>query len=358
MGKKYRVLGIMSGTSLDGIDLALCSFQQKGKKWSFVTEGAITVPYTRKWNKILSEAHLSDAATLLSNHSLYGKFLGTLCKVFLNRGGYKNPDFISSHGHTIFHQPDAGFTFQLGNGSAIAAASGLPVISDFRNLDVQLGGQGAPLVPVGDKLLFHQYDVCVNLGGIANLSFDQKGKRLAWDICFVNMGLNFLAGKIGRSFDPGGKIAASGVTDPKLLNLLLGVASKMKGKNPSLAREHFEKFLIPLIGKAVTPEGVRNLLRTFTEYAAISVSKAILKAKGNHVLLTGGGAKNLFLVERIRFHCGAVVLVETGSEEIIDFKEAIIFAFLGVLKKEGLNNALRSVTGASSDSSGGVCTGF
>jgi anhydro-N-acetylmuramic acid kinase len=358
MFKKYRVLGVMSGTSLDGVDLALCTFKRSGNKWSFLTEGAITVPYNRKWKKILSEAHLSDAANLLSNHSLYGKFLGTLCKVFLNRGGYKNPDFISSHGHTIFHQPDAGFTFQLGNGSAIAAASGLPVISDFRNLDVQLGGQGAPLVPVGDKLLFHQYDVCVNLGGIANLSFDQKGKRLAWDICFVNMGLNFLAGKIGRSFDPGGKIAASGFTDPKLLNLLLGVASKMKGKNPSLAREHFEKFLIPLIGKASTPEGVRNLLRTFTEYAAISVSRAILKAKGNHVLLTGGGAKNLFLVERIRFHCGAVIRVETGSEEIIDFKEAIIFAFLGVLKKEGLNNALRTVTGASTDSSGGVCTGF
>ena len=358
MGKKYRVLGIMSGTSLDGVDLALCTFKRSGKQWSFVTKGAITVPYNRKWKKILSEVHLYDAATLIRYHALYGKFLGTLCKAFLMRGGYKNPDFISSHGHTVFHQPDAGFTFQLGDGSAISAASGLPVISDFRNLDVQLGGQGAPLVPVGDKLLFHQYDVCVNLGGIANLSFDQKGKRLAWDICFVNMGLNFLAGKIGRSFDQGGKIAASGTTDPKLLSSLLGVASKMKGKNSSLAREHFEKFIIPLIGKAVKPHEAQNLLRTFTEYAAISVATAILKAKGNHVLLTGGGAKNLFLVERIRFHCGKAVLVETGSEEIIDFKEAIIFAFLGVLKKEGLNNALRSVTGAVSDSSGGVCTGF
>jgi len=358
MGKKYRVLGIMSGTSLDGVDLALCTFKRSGEKWSFVTKGAITVPYNRKWNKILSEVHLSDAATLIRYHALYGKFLGTLCKAFLKRGGYKNPDFISSHGHTVFHQPDAGFTFQLGDGSAISAASGLPVISDFRNLDVQLGGQGAPLVPVGDKLLFHKYDVCVNLGGIANLSFDQKGKRLAWDICFVNMGLNFLAGKIGRSFDPGGKIAASGITDTKLLGSLLAVASKMKGKNTSLAREHFEKFIIPLLGETLSPDKVPTLLRTFTEYAATSVSKAILKAKGNHVLLTGGGARNLFLVERIRFHCGESVLVETGSEELIDFKEAIIFAFLGVLKKEGLNNALQSVTGAASDSSGGVCTGF
>lgn len=358
MGKKYRVLGIMSGTSLDGIDLALCLFERSGRKWSFVTEGAITVPYNRKWKKILSEIHLSDAATLVRYHALYGKLLGTLCKEFINRGGFKKPDFISSHGHTVFHQPDAGFTFQLGDGSAISAASGLPVISDFRNLDVQLGGQGAPLVPIGDELLFHKYDVCVNLGGIANLSFNQKGKRFAWDICFVNMGLNFLSEKIGKSFDSGGKIAASGVTDAKLLQSLLRIVSKIKGKNPSLAREHFERFIIPLIGKEEIGLHVRDVLRTFTEYAAISVSKAVLKAKGKHVLLTGGGAKNLFLINRIRFHCGKSVFIETGSKEIIDFKEAIIFAFLGVLKKEGLKNALRSVTGASADSSGGVCAGF
>jgi anhydro-N-acetylmuramic acid kinase len=358
MGKKYRVLGLMSGTSLDGVDLALCSFERKGKKWSFSTEGAVTIPYNRKWKKILLEAHLSDAAGLMKHHAHYGKFLGTLCSKFLESGPHKAPDFIASHGHTIFHQPEAGFTFQLGDGCAISAASGLPVIYDFRNLDVQLGGQGAPLVPVGDRLLFHQYDVCVNLGGIANLSFEQKGARLAWDICFVNMGLNFLAGKIGRSFDPGGKIAAAGVMDVRLLNALLKVKGKIKGNRPSLAREHFEKFIVPLIGVITNVQEAGDVLRTFTEYAAISISKDIISAKGKRVLLSGGGARNLFLVERIRSHCGAGVLVETGSPEIIDFKEAIIFAFLGVLKKEGLNNTLCTVTGASSDSSGGVCTGF
>lgn len=357
MGKKYRVLGLMSGTSLDGVDLALCSFERKGNKWSFSVEGANTIPYNRKWKKILSEAHLLKSQALLKYHVEYGKFLGTLSRKFIESGRYQAPDFIASHGHTIFHQPESGFTFQLGDGCAISAESSMPVIFDFRNMDVQLGGQGAPLVPVGDKYLFHQYDVCVNLGGIANLSFESHGQRLAWDICFVNMGLNFLAGKIGRSYDRGGKIAAAGDIDIRLLNTFLKVAGKIKGKKPSLAREHFEKFIVPLIGSRTKKE-TGDTLRTFTEYAAISVSKDILSTGGKKVLLTGGGTKNEFLVERIHFHCGAGVSIETGSAEIIDFKEAIIFAFLGVLKKEGLHNALRSVTGAAIDSSGGVSAGF
>ena len=355
MKEKYRVLGLMSGTSLDGVDLALCNFTREGKKWNFKVESAKTFPYNNEWRKLLSSAHLLSGRDLSEWHARYGKWLGTLCKKYLKESGRKQPDFISSHGHTIFHQPSAGFTFQLGDGTAIAASCGLPVICDFRSLDVQLGGQGAPLVPIGDKLLFHQYDVCVNLGGIANLSFDKSKRRLAWDICFVNMGLNLLAARAGKRFDEGGKIAGKGAVDPILLNALLNLPEKIGDNHPSLAREHFEKFVEPLF---IKEKKVQDLMRTFCEYAAISVVLAIKVAKAQTVLLTGGGAHNNFLVERMRIHAGSDVKIECGSRQIIDFKEAIIFAFLGVLKKEGKINCLRSVTGASRDSSGGVMIGF
>lgn len=359
MKVKYRVLGLMSGTSLDGVDLALCLFFKNGEKWSFSIEEAKTVTYSRRWREKLATAHLLNGRDLIELNNHYGRWLGKLCTDFLSDKKKGKPDFISSHGHTIFHQPDAGFTFQLGDGTALSAASGVPVICDFRSLDVQYGGQGAPLVPIGDRLLFHQYDACVNLGGIANISFeDRNRKRLAWDICFVNMGLNLLASKISRRYDAGGRTARSGKTDIKLFEDLLGLAKKIKGKKPSLAREQFEKFVQPLLSENRGVKNLPDLMCTFTEYAAQSIASAIGVAKAKKVLLTGGGAHNDFLVERIRKISGPDVKIECGSKQIIDFKEALIFAFLGVLKKEGIDNSLSSVTGAVRDSSGGVMIGF
>ena len=358
MKVKFRVLGLMSGTSLDGVDLALCLFIKNGKTWSFRVEQSHTITYSRKWAADLATAHLLNGRDLMSLHARYGKWLGQVCSDFLRNGVKKKPDFISSHGHTIFHQPGSGFTFQLGDGSALSASSGLPVICDFRNLDVQLGGQGAPLVPIGDRLLFHEYDACVNLGGIANISFEKKKQRLAWDICFVNMALNLLASRASKKFDEGGLMARAGKIDQRLLEDLRGLSKKIKGNKPSLAREHFEKFVQPMIDDSRFGNRLSDHLSTFTEYAAISVAEAVCVAKAKKVLLTGGGAHNGFLVERIRFHAGSTVNIECGSKQIIDFKEAIIFAFLGVLKRQGIINCLRSVTGATCDSSGGVMIGF
>lgn len=358
MAKTYRVLGIMSGTSLDGVDFALCSFNKKGLEWNFKIEEAKTVPYTRKWRKQLSTAHLLDGVSLIDLHVRYGKFLGKQSVAFIRASGHSKPDFISSHGHTIFHQPDSGFNFQLGEGSALSASSGLPVICDFRSLDIQLGGQGAPLVPIGDRLLFSQYDVCVNLGGIANFSFEHKGQRLAWDICFVNMGLNELAHHAGYSYDRDARISKKGEVNQPLFKKLLTLNRKIGRDHPSLAREHFEKLFMPVITSAEQSVSIPTILRTFVEYASYSIAEAIKSAKGRTVLLTGGGAFHPILVDRIRHFCSGNILIQPGSPQIINFKEAILFAFLGVLNREGIPNALRSVTGASRDSCGGICVGF
>ena len=348
----------MSGTSLDGVDMALCEFSKNDGGWKFRVDSCTTAPYNRMWRETLSKAHTLSGEKLIALHNRYGKYLGALAQKFLRYHNNPSVDFIASHGHTIFHQPAAGFTFQLGDGSALSSASGLPVIFDFRNLDVQLGGQGAPLVPVGDRLLFHQFDVCVNLGGIANLSFEQKGKRLAWDICFVNMGLNYLSSELGKKFDRGGAFARSGKVQLRLLRQLQNTEKKIKGNRPSLAREHFEKFILPLLENRKDGIALKDKMRTFTEYSATAISKAISSTKGKSILLTGGGAHNSFLVERIVALCGPQVKIEVGSKQIIDFKEAIIFAFLGVLRREGIDNAFRSVTGASRDSCGGIIVGL
>lgn len=358
MEKRYRVLGLMSGTSLDGVDIALCEFSKIDSGWQFRVNSSTTSPYNRMWRETLSKAHTLPGEKLISLHNRYGKYLGALAKNFLRNQNNPPVDFIASHGHTIFHQPASGFTFQLGDGSALSSESGLPVIFDFRNLDVQLGGQGAPLVPIGDRLLFHQFDVCVNLGGIANLSFEQRGKRLAWDICFVNMGLNHLSSQLGKKFDRGGALARSGAIQSQLLRQLQNTEKKIKGDRPSLAREHFEKFILPLLENRDNGIVLKDKMRTFIEYSASAISKAISSTKGKSVLLTGGGAHNTFLVERIVALCGSQIKIQVGSNQIIDFKEAIIFAFLGVLRFEGMNNALRSVTGASRDSSGGLSIGL
>jgi len=358
MAKSYRVLGIMSGTSLDGVDFALCTFNKRRQNWTFKIEGAKTIPYTRKWRQELSSAHLLGGLSLIELHARYGRFLGKQSIEFIRTGGYEIPDFISSHGHTIFHQPDSGFNFQLGEGSALAASSGLPVVCDFRSLDVQLGGQGAPLVPIGDRLLFSQYDVCVNLGGIANLSFERKGHRLAWDICFVNMGLNELAGRAGFAYDRDAKISKKGEVNQPLFKKLLGLHQRLGGNHPSLAREHFEKLFLPVINSSEQSLSLNTILRTFVEYASYSIAQAIQSSNGKTVLLTGGGAFHPLLVDRIRHFCSDNILIELGSAQIINYKEAVLFAFLGVLNREGIPNALRSVTGASSDSCGGVSIGF
>ena len=346
----------MSGTSLDGVDIACCTFSFR-KRWTFAVEKAETVRYSGEWFTKLKDAHALSAVQLLELDHAYGKFLGTLCKSFIKKNKIKKVDFISSHGHTIFHQPDKGFTLQIGNGNDINTVTGLPVIFDFRSLDVANKGQGAPLVPIGDKHLFNDYDVCLNLGGIANLSYEQKKQRVAFDVCYVNMGLNYLTEKIGKKYDEYGEIASSGELNTELLSKLNAVYSITQKKRPALAREFFEQKIQPLLDQEEI--SIYDRLRTFTESIAQQLSDAILKSKKNAtVLCTGGGSLNSFLMYRMVEHCGDGATLVIPEKEIVDFKEAIVFAFLGVLRSRNEGNCLKSVTGATQDSSAGLIIGL
>jgi len=343
----YKVIGLMSGTSLDGVDIAYCEFKFD-REWDFKIGCAETIDYQQKWIDRLTSLINSDAEKISYTHFEYGKYLGEITGNFIRKNRL-SPDFISSHGHTIFHQPEKGFTLQIGDGNSISAVTGFPVVFDFRSLDVALGGQGAPLVPIGDRLLFGQFDYCLNLGGIANISFEQAGKRLAFDICPVNIALNFLASLAGRRYDNNGSIASKGFIIPPLLKKLNQLNYYPKNPPKSLSREWIESNFFPLINKGSDP--IENKLRTVIEHIAIQIAAVLNPLPQGKLLITGGGAKNKFLVEVLRTKVGCNVVVP--EVEIIDFKEALIFAFLGVLRWRREINTLSSVTGAKRDSCGG-----
>ncbi len=353
--EKFSVIGLMSGTSLDGLDMVCCEFEGGGS-WRYHIVMAETRPYPAVWKKKLAKAHLLDAEALMQLHGAYGTWLGEACRAFVERHRLK-PDFIASHGHTVYHQPAKGFTFQLGEGNAIHAATGIPVVYDFRSLDVMLGGEGAPLVPAGDRLLFHDFDVCLNLGGIANLSVDVKGVRKAFDICFCNMAFNYLAAMRGKSMDKNGTMARRGEVNRRMLGRLRKVYASMEKKRPSLGREIFEKRLLPVLNEEAIP--LQDRMRTCVESTAMEIMNAIRPlAKGPRVLCTGGGAFHAFLISRMLEHGGDDATLIIGEDDVVMFKEALIFAFLGVLRVKGEVNVLKSVTQARRDCSAGVMVGF
>lgn len=351
-GKKLYAIGIMSGTSLDGLDLAYCRFLKTKGAWAYKIKAAQTLNYNSEWKSKLSEAHQLSGENLMKLHAEYGRWIGDRCQNFIKQNKIAKLDLIASHGHTVFHQPHNGFTFQLGDGNAIHSKTQVPVVFDFRSLDVQWGGQGAPLVPVGDRYLFGEYDVCLNLGGIGNLSMEKKGERIAFDICFANMGLNFLASTIGLELDRGGEIARKGKIDRFLLTQLNEFYKPFRAKRPSLAREHFESGLVGLLGDKNI--GLEDRARTFCESIVLEVVKSLPKKEKFKMLVTGGGANNKFLIETLASKLGEKAKVVIPDRVTIDFKEALVFAFLGVLKLTGEKNVLKSVTKAKRDSSSGV----
>ncbi|MCK9401040.1 MAG: anhydro-N-acetylmuramic acid kinase [Bacteroidales bacterium] len=347
--KKYNAIGLMSGTSLDGLDIAACEFILADGKWSFKILSSHTYPYSPEWKEKLTGLASADALTFSYINVEYGHFLGRLTRVFLENTGFK-PDLIASHGHTIFHQPGNGLTVQIGSGSAIAAETGIPVVCDFRSADVAFGGQGAPLVPIGDRLLFSEFDACLNLGGFANISQEYNGERIAFDVCPVNIILNRLAARMGMDYDKDGKTARSGNVDFDLLERLDRLEYYAKKWPKSLGREWLEQEFLPLTDNCNGP--VTDLMRTVCEHVALQVNRSLDFQKHSRVLVTGGGAHHLFLMERIR---------QSGSHhwvipqnEWIDYKEALVFAFLGVLRWRGEPNVLHSVTGSSIDHAGGA----
>lgn len=348
-----RIIGLMSGTSLDGVDIAYCEFSDERH---FELIAAETYQYPASWQQRLAKLHLATAEEYVLADSELGHFFGEKILHFRE----KNPgrvDFIASHGHTIFHQPERGFTSQIGDGSAIHAVTGIPVICDFRRLDVALGGQGAPLVPIGDRLLFGEYDACINLGGIANISYEINNQRIAYDISPCNMALNHLAGLQGVLYDNGGELARNGEIITPLLARLETLDYYRLPAPKTLGKEWFEKRFLPNLD-AFNSQPVNNLLRTVSEHIALRLADAITKSgiEMVRVLVTGGGANNQYLLELLKERIGSIE-IDSIDKRIIDFKEAIIFALLAYLRVNGQVNTLASVTGASRDSSGGAIYG-
>ncbi len=347
--KSIVAIGLMSGTSLDGLDVALCKFWKTDKTWHFAILEAITYSYTDLWRNKLRRAHQLSGFELVLLHNEFGKFCGEKTLQFMRTFSTPKPDLIAAHGHTIFHQPDKKLTLQIGNAAEIAASTGIATIADFRTLDVALGGQGAPLVPIGDELLFADYGSCINLGGFANVSYRTNNERIAFDICPVNIVLNGLCSTIGKKYDDGGAIGRTGQTDKQLLNQLNGIEYYKKISPKSLGREWLENIFVPLLKKSEI--SVVDKLSTVYEHIAVQIGNCISKSN-EKILLTGGGAKNCFLVKKIQSKKLSNVVVP--DEKIIDFKEAMIFAFMGVLRSYNAINTLASVTGASKNSSGGA----
>ena len=349
----YHVIGLMSGTSLDGLDVAFCRFTYKNENWIYKILNANTLEYTHTWIDSLREAETWDAQRLIALDHAYGRYLGEQVQQFVADAGIQ-PDFIASHGHTIFHQPDKHISLQIGNGAYLAAHAGLPVVCDFRTLDIALGGQGAPLVPIGDALLFSEYDFCINLGGIANVSFQKNDRRLAFDICACNMLLNHLAGSLGLGYDKDGLLARSGNLQQDLLDQLNEPAYFTNPAPKSLGKEWvLENSLRAINSHSSSTE---DKLRTVCQHIALQIKQALQPLhQGRHrVLLTGGGAFNAYLVELLQQQLGPDYSVEVPAPEVVSFKEALIFAFLGVLRWRGEHNCLRSVTGAKHDNIGGA----
>lgn len=350
----YKVIGLMSGTSLDGLDLAYCHFWEKDDSWNFKLKETKSISYDSKMKTQLKEAIHLPADQLLIFNNEYGKWLGQKTKEYIIECNLE-VDFISSHGHTVHHQPENGLTFQIGSGQHIANKIGHKVICDFRTNDVALGGEGAPLVPIGDSLLFREYDFCLNLGGISNISFEYKNQRVAYDIGLANMILNYSTQKKGIQYDKGGAIASKGTINRKLLEELNTLAYYDLPFPKSTGYEWFVKEVIPIIEKY--QNSLEDLLHTaiyhICEKTALEVHKYKTK-KTSSILITGGGAFNTFLMEVLKEKLGPSVKIDKRDKKLIEFKEALVFAFMGVLRMENKTNVFSSVTGAKSDSSSGV----
>ncbi|MDO5654939.1 MAG: anhydro-N-acetylmuramic acid kinase [Flavobacteriaceae bacterium] len=348
--KTKRVIGVMSGTSLDAIDLVCVDFWQQKSQIQYAIIAAKAYPYLNEWKSALRKAHELSPAKLCALDAAYGNFLGQKINEFRKDFNLENIDLISSHGHTILHDPASGYTLQIGHGAHIQASTQLMVICDFRAQDVALGGQGAPLVPIGDQLLFAHYDACINLGGFANISFQEKNRRIAFDICPVNFVLNHLAQITGKEFDRNGEIAASAKVDNELIHQLNQLEFYDLLPPKSLGREWVDLHFFPLLNKSKI--NIEDKIATCTVHAAEQIAHCINKHQTATNYFTGGGAKNEFLMAEITKRTDKKIII--ADDEILEFKEALIFALLGFLRLEKQINILKSVTGAQRNSSSGI----
>jgi anhydro-N-acetylmuramic acid kinase len=353
----YPMIGLMSGTSCDGLDIVAVTFEETSSAWNYVIHAAETSAFPTTMGKKLSTCHLLCAADLAILDVDFGKWIGEEVAAFCNKNNF-SPLAIASHGHTVFHQPENSLSMQIGNGWSIYAASGVPVVNDFRSLDVRLGGQGAPLVPIGDKLLFSEYDFCLNLGGIANISYQADGRQVAFDISPFNLLLNHFANKLGHPFDRDGRLAQAGEVHNLLLKQLNELPYYQIQGAKSLGREQIDRDFLPLLTNSGI--GDPDLLATLSAHMAYQVAASIKNGtqENGKLLCTGGGAYNAFFIQQLREKTKGLVEITVPSAHLVEFKEALIFALLGVLRLTGRPNCLASVTGASKDSCGGTLFGL
>jgi anhydro-N-acetylmuramic acid kinase len=339
-------IGLMSGTSLDGLDILYVKFH-KNNYCDFEIIHSNTIKYSEFWEtRLKNSIHLELELLSVLDYD-YGLYLGNKTQDFISKNKITSLDFIASHGHTVLHQPDNGITFQVGDGQQIYNITNCTTVSDFRTQDVELGGQGAPLVPIGDRILFSEYEACVNLGGFANISYEHKGSRIAFDICPVNIVMNHYCKKYGLDFDDKGNIASTGVVYEKLLEELNTLAYYSETPPKSLGLEWVNQYVFPLFDKYNLD--LKDMLRTFLEHVAQQIS--IIIHPFNNVLFTGGGVYNDFLIERIENLSTTQIIIP--KDDIINYKEALIFSLLGLLKLEDKINCLSSVTGAKINHSSG-----
>ena len=353
----------MSGSSLDGIDLAICAFDFETseenlhlKDWKFLKTK--TVPFTPEWKEILSASYPKETIAFHKLHFKFGKYLGEIIDTFI-QGSDINIDFIASHGHTLFHDPESGFSIQVGDGATISSITRLPVIADFRNGDMALGGQGTPLAPLADRFLLDNYDFYLNIGGIANITTLNHGDPLAYDICPANQILNFLSNKVNLEYDDQGSLAKKGEVKDILLYQLSSFAYFHQAAPKSLDNNWINENLFPLFN---TQEfSINDQLATAVQFMSNEISKNIKALAPNATSVTlltcGGGAKNKFLMECIKNEGAALDLdiqLQEASDELVDFKEAALIALMGLFRLKGKSNIFKSVTGASMDSCGGA----
>jgi anhydro-N-acetylmuramic acid kinase len=362
----YRAIGLMSGSSLDGLDIAFVQLNEQGGRWGHEIIHAACYEYSTEWvQKLKSAVHL-NALDYQLLHTEYGHYLGEQVNRFLEENHLQyQVQLIASHGHTTFHRPEKKMTAQLGDGAAIAAVTGINVISDLRAMDIALGGQGAPIVPIGEKILFNDYDFFLNIGGIANISFKENENFTAFDICPANSILNKLASEKGKEFDENGALATNGKINEGLLQQLNGQGYYSHAYPKSLANSFGNDIIYPIIKQSGC--SIEDSLRTYVEHVSFQIKKSIENFPPFHantpqshtpqfkLLSTGGGTLNGFLMERIKTMLQSLkVELVIPNEQLIKYKEALIMALIGVLRWRDENNVLASVTGAKRNSIGGA----
>ncbi len=353
----YSAIGLMSGSSLDGLDIICATFKEDSSGWAYKIIATSCLPFSSSWKRRLSTAVELASPDYLLLHTAFGKYSGEKVNEFLEAHGVKRKiDVIASHGHTTYHMPEKNMTHQLGDGAAIAAISNIPVVSDLRNMDIALNGQGAPIVPVGEKMLFPDYRFFLNIGGICNVSVHDKKNVTAFDVCPANRVLNMLTALKGKPYDKGGMIAKKGSVHQPLLEELNALKYYAETYPKSLPNSFGTDIVFPMLMQAAL--SIDDAVATYTEHIAMQIMRALIpfqQKKREKMLITGGGAFNTFLVSRMRYYLDSLGIdVHVPADDIVNFKEALIMAFLGVLRLRGEVNVLSSVTGAVRNSCGGA----